>query len=194
MNIKQQKQVKTFLTEEFGQDKGNQMFIKQENTLNELIENIKDKSKNQTKTLVQTILPRIALYKTLSTDDLSDEDIYHYMQKYMVEKVATKKHSFTVKLEAIPGFYALYSNIFLKIMRMTDLHESTQNHGKDYFDVNIKKCLWYTACVENGCKELCRLFCDVDNVTYGGLKKMGFSRTKTLGYGGDCCDFHFYKK
>ena len=129
-----------------------------------------------------------------SADDLSEKAIYNYMQKYMVEKVAAKKHSFTAKLEAIPGFYALYSNGFLKIMRITDLHESTQNHGKDYFDVNIKKCLWYTACVENGCEELCRLFCDVDNVTYGGLKKMGFSRTKTLGYGGDCCDFHFYKK
>lgn len=36
--------------------------------------------------------------------------------------------------------------------------------------------------------------CDVDNVTYGELKKIGFKRTKTLGYDGDCCDFHFYKK
>ena len=26
------------------------------------------------------------------------------------------------------------------------------------------------------------------------LKKLGFSRTKTLGYGNECCDFHFYKK
>lgn len=69
-----------------------------------------------------------------------------------------------------------------------------QNHGKDYFDVTMKKCLWHTACVENGCEELCHLFCDVDDVTYGGLKKLGFSRTKTLGYGKDCCDFHFYKK
>mgnify|MGYP002621122471 CR=1 FL=1 len=25
-------------------------------------------------------------------------------------------------------------------------------------------------------------------------KKLGFKRTKTLGYGDDCCDFHFYKK
>ena len=30
-------------------------------------------------------------------------------------------------------------------------------------------------------------------MTYVGLKKIGFTRTKTLGYGGDCCDFHFYK-
>ncbi len=60
--------------------------------------------------------------------------------------------------------------------------------------ITIKKCLWHTACVENDCADLCRLFCDVDDVTYGGLKKIGFSRTKTLGYGGDCCDFHFFKK
>lgn len=112
----------------------------------------------------------------------------------MLDIVAAKKHSSTVKMELIPGFYALYSNITLKIMRKTDLQESEQTHGKDHFNLTIKKCLWHTACVENGCAELCRLFCDVDNVTYGGLKKIGFTRTKTLGYGGDCCDFHFFKK
>lgn len=79
-------------------------------------------------------------------------------------------------------------------MRTTDLQESVQEHGRDHFDVTIKRCLWHTACVENGCAELCRLFCGVDDVTYGGLKKIGFTRTKTLGYSGDCCDFHFFRK
>ena len=86
------------------------------------------------------------------------------------------------------------SKIFLKIMRKTDLQENVQKCGKDYFDVTITKCLWHTACAENGCEELCRLFCDVDDITYGGLKKIGFTRTKTLGYGGDCFDFHFFRK
>lgn len=194
MNIKQQKQIKAFLTEKFGNDKGKNLFNKQEKILNELIKNIKDKSENQMKVLVQTILPRIALYKVLAKDGFSEEDAYKYMQKYMIDKVATKKHSSTAKMEIIPGFYSIYSNIFLKIMRKTDLQESVQNYGKDYFEVTIKKCLWHTACVENGCEKLCRLFCDVDDVTYGGLRKIGFTRTKTLGYGGDCCDFHFYKK
>lgn len=194
MNIKQQKQIKAFLTEKFGNDKGKNLFNKQEIILNELIKNIKDKSENQMKVLVQTIFPRIALYKVLAKDVFSEEDAYKYMQKYMIDKVATKKHSSTAKMEIIPGFYSIYSNIFLKIMRKTDLQESVQNYGKDYFDVTIKKCLWHTACVENGCEKLCRLFCDVDDVTYGGLRKIGFTRTKTLGYGGDCCDFHFYKK
>lgn len=193
MNIKQQKQIKAFLVEEFGKEKGNVIFDRQEKTLDTLIENTTNKSKNQIKTLIQTILPRIALYKILSEDCL-EEDAYAYIRKYMLDKVAAKKHSSTAKMELIPGFYSIYSNIFLKIMHTTDLQESVQEHGKDYFDITIKKCLWHTACVENDCAELCRFFCDVDDVTYGGLKKMGFTRTKTIGYGGDCCDFHFFKK
>ena len=194
MKIKQQKQIKEFLNVEFEMNKGKELFAKQEIILNKLIENIENKSENQRKTLIQTILPRIALYKVFVKEGFSEEDVYNYMQKYMIDKVAIKKHSSTAKMEIIPGFYSIYSNIFLKIMRKTDLQESVQNYGKDYFDVTIKKCLWHTACVENGCEKLCHLFCDVDNVTYGGLRKIGFTRTKTLGYGGDCCDFHFYKK
>lgn len=194
MKIKQQKIIKAFLVEEFGKDKGILLHDEQEKMLNVLIENAKNKSENQMKTLIQTILPRIALYKVLSKDDFSEEEVYKYMRNYMIDKVAAKKHSSTAKMELVPGFYRIYSNIFLKIMRTTDLQESVQCVGRDCYDITIKKCLWHTACVENGCEKLCRLFCDVDDVTYGGLKKIGFTRTKTLGYGGDCCDFHFYKK
>ena len=194
MKIKQQKQIKAFLAESFGNDRGGKLFEMQDKALGEIIGNTKGKTENQMKTLIQTILPRIALYKSFIAAGLSDDDVYKYMRKYMLEIVAAKKHSSTVKMEILPGFYAIYSRVFLKIMRTTDLQESVQEHGKDYFNVTITKCLWHTACVENGCEELCRLFCDVDDVTYGGLKKIGFTRTKTLGYGGDCCDFHMFRK
>lgn len=194
MKIKQQKQIKAYLIEELGADKGNALFEKQENQLDALVKNTNGKTENQMKTLVQTILPRIALYKVMQNEGFSQEDTVEYMRKYMIDKVAAKKHASTAKMEKVPGFYSIYSNIFLKIMRTTDLQVSTQKCGEGFYDVTITKCLWHTACVENGCGELCRLFCDVDDVTYGGLKKIGFTRTKTLGYGGDCCDFHFYKK
>lgn len=194
MIIKQQKQIKAFLAESFGNDRGERLFEMQDKALGDIIGNTKGKTENQMKTLIQTILPRIALYKSLQAAGLSDDDVYKYMRKYMLEIVAAKKHSSTVKMEIVPGFYAIYSRVFLKIMRTTDLQESVQEHGKDYFNVTITKCLWHTACVENGCEELCRLFCDVDDVTYGGLKKIGFTRIKTLGYGGDCCDFHMFRK
>ena len=191
--IKQQKQIRAFLTETFGSSMGNALFGRQEELLTAMIGNITNKSKNQRKTLVQTILPRIALYQAMHQDSRVQENASAQMRRYM-QIVAAEKHSFTAKLEVIPGFYRLYSRIFLKIMRTSDLWESTQRHDRDCFDVAITKCLWHTACIENGCAELCRLFCDVDDVTYGGLRKMGFARTKTLGYGKDCCDFHFFKK
>lgn len=194
MNIKQQKQIKLYLIAELGEDKGKALFDSQSEILNTIIENTKGKTENQMKMLIGTILPRIALYKALQKDGFSEEDVHRYMQKYMLDIVAAKKHSSTAKMELFPGFYSIYSKTFLKIMKTTDLQVSTQNSGKDFYDVTITKCLWHTACVENGCEELCRLFCDVDDVTYGGLKKIGFTRTKTLGYGGDCCDFHFFRK
>lgn len=194
MKIKQQKQIRSFLVEAFGNDRGDALFGAQDKMLGTLMANTKNKTESQMKTLTQTILPRIALYKALLGDGIPEADAYAYVQKYMLEKVAVKKHKSTAGMEIVPGFYALYSKIFLRIMRKTDLQESTQSHDKKSFDVTITKCLWHTACVENGCAELCRLFCAVDDVTYGGLRKIGFTRTQTLGNGGDCCDFHFFRK
>lgn len=193
MKIKQQKQIQAFLVEKCGADKGNALFDRQRKTLRALMRTAENKSKSQRKTLIQTILPRIALYRALS-EYFSEDAAYEFLRSYMLDKIAAEKHASMRKMERVPCFYAIYSSIFLRIMRSTDLQESTQKHGRDSFDVTITKCLWHTACVENGCEELCRLFCDVDDVTYGGLRKIGFTRTQTLGCGGDCCDFHFFRK
>ena len=185
-----------FLIEEFGQDRGSALFDTQEQLFHTLIEskNTENKSKSQQKTLIQTILPCVALYKTLLQEGFSEEETSTYLQKYMFDVVGANMHSSMAKMERIPGFFFLYSSIFRKVMRSSDLHESTQDHTRASFDVTITKCLRYTACIENDCPKLCHIFCDADNVTYGGLKKMAFSRTKTLGYGEDCCDFHFSRK
>ncbi len=193
MRVSQQKQIRLFLAESFGGDRGGALFRRQEEILQTLVQSMRNRSKNQRKTLVQTILPRIALYKAMQ-ESLLAEETQAQMRRYMLERVAAEKHAAMVKMEAIPGFYALYSRIFLRVVRKSDLWESEQAHGTDWFAVTMKKCLWHTACVENGCAELCRLFCEVDDVTYGGLRKLGFSRTKTLGCGADCCDFRFCRK
>lgn len=194
MRIKQERQIKLFLIGEFGVDKGNIVFNEQENMLREMIGEIRGKSKAQRKALIQTILPRIALYKVMLKSGFADDDIYKYMKEYMLGIVGKQKHLSMVRMERVPCFYGIYSRVFLRFVRKMDLWESEQRCDKNSFDVTMNRCLWHTACVENGCGKLCCLFCDVDNVTYGGLKKLGFSRTKTLGYGNDCCDFHFYKK
>lgn len=194
MKIKQQKIIKNFLFSELDTEAAQKIFDEQNNILDKIILNTFNKTKNQLKTLKNTILPRIALYKALNNYGFSMEDSNNHMKNYMLNYIAKSKHNSMVKMEKVPGFYSLYSKIFLKIMRKTDLQQSKQKHDAKSFDVTITKCLWHQACVENVCPELCRLFCDVDNITYGELNKIGFTRTQTLGYGGDCCDFHFFKK
>lgn len=49
MKIKQQKNIKAFLNEEFGEKRGNDLFNKQEAMLNELIKNTQNKSKKSNK-------------------------------------------------------------------------------------------------------------------------------------------------
>ncbi len=193
--IKQQKEIRTYLQETFGKERGEELYKQQASLLNMLIERIKGKSARQRKTLIQTILPRIAMYQILQKAGLPEEEVKAYMRGYIMHVVGAKKHALMVSMERIPRFYFLYSRIFLQVVRGSDLWESVQRHDRDSFDVTMKQCLWHTACVENGCPELCPLFCDVDYATtYGGLRKLGFSRTTTLGYGGNCCDFHFYRK
>ncbi len=114
MNIRWQKQIKAFLVEEFGADRGNALFHSQEKTLYTLIENEGDKSGAQRKTLAQTILPCIALYKALLQDSSLREGAHGYVQKYMLEKAVAEKHASTAKMEAVPGFYRICSSVFLR--------------------------------------------------------------------------------
>ena len=193
MSIKQQRSISEFLQTEYPHAKAEEIFNKQVSLLNKMLESVKYEAGSRFKTLEQTILPRIALYKVLE-EYAGDEERINIMRRYMIDIVATKKHASTARMEAVPGFFYIYRAIFLKIMRTTTLQRSTQVKGKGYYDITITKCLWHDACVRFECPELCPLFCDVDDVTYGGLRKIGFSRTKTLGYDGDCCDFHFYQK
>ena len=108
-----------------------------------------------------------------------------------MEKVAAGTHRSMVKMEVAPGFYAMDSGGFVSGVRRTELGENMQRRSRVFSGVTIRKCLWHTACRENGCTELFRLFCGADDVTYGWLSKIGFSRTQTLGHGEDGCDFLF---
>lgn len=95
------------------------------------------------KTLTQTILPRIALYKALLAEGFNEEETNNHMRRYMMDIVAEQKHASTAKMESIPGFYFLYSKIFLKVVRKTDLWESEQAQS------NIKRITWNASNCSN---------------------------------------------
>lgn len=80
MKIKQQKIIKNFLFSELDTEVAQKIFDEQNNILDKIILNTFNKTKNQLKTLKNTILPRIALYKALNNYGFSMEDSNNHMK------------------------------------------------------------------------------------------------------------------
>lgn len=104
MGIKQQKDIKAFLVERLEDSVACDLFDRQSELLGQLVAGVTGKSANRTKTLKQTILPRIALYKALMESRLPDELALALMRAYMMDVVAAQKHASTAKMQVVPGF------------------------------------------------------------------------------------------
>ena len=139
------------------------------------------------------ILPGIAAYEILKTC-MPAQTALQTVHGY-VEQRAWKLKKILLGLMRLPGLYKKVPGIFssqtprffgpaagfaAKEIRTTG----------GVWRIDMTKCPYHDACVQYGCRELCRCFCDSDDITYGGLHpKLLWQRTKTLGRGGDCCDF-----
>ncbi len=143
--------------------------------------------------LERQILPGIAVYELLQTVMPKDE-AFRTVHGY-VENRAQKAHKAFSVLLRIPGLYKKVPEIFAK---QTKKHFGTaagfsareiQTSG-GVWRIDMTKCPYHDICAEYGCPELCRCFCDSDDISYSGLHpKLCWNRTKTLGRGDEVCDF-----
>ena len=143
--------------------------------------------------LESQILPGIAAYETLQTVMPKDEAL-RTVHGY-VEQRAEKLKKIFLRLMRIPGLYRTIPAFAAKATRRTfgaaaGFAATELQTGKTVWRINMTKCPYHDACVRSGCPELCPCFCDSDDITYAGLHpRLRWQRTKTLGRGGDCCDF-----
>ena len=184
-----------FLIKEFGQNSGQQIYALQERNLQTILGLTTGKSNHQMVTLTKTILPRISLYKALQEIFGEQKIAYDTVQKYMFAMVGPKLNQQYSMLEFIPGYFYIFRKIMAGTVNKSDnwVTEVVKNDSTSV-EYNITKCLWYDACVENDCPELCKIFCDVDHVIYASMKKVKFIRTGTLAAGDKACDFRFLNK
>lgn len=168
----------------------NAMFEKR---LQELQRENADASAEKQRHLESQILPGIAIYETLQTvmpKEAALETVHGY-----VEHRAWKLKKIFLLLMHIPGLYKKVPGIFAR--------ETPKSFGTaagfaateiqttgGVWRIDMTRCPYHDSCVQYGCPELCRCFCDSDDITYDGLHpQLVWHRTKTLGRGGDCCDF-----
>ena len=152
-----------------------------------------DVSKEKRRHLESQILPGIAIYETLQAV-MSKDEALQTVHGYVEQRAYRTKKIFQILMH-IPGLYRKVPGIFSVQTRKLfgeaagfASHDIKTDGG--VWRIDMIKCPYHDSCVKYGCPELCRCFCDSDDISYDGLHpKLYWHRTKTLGRGDELCDF-----
>ncbi len=185
--------MRDFLIEKYGEE-GNTLYEKTRSRLEELLLKTKNKTESQMVTLRKTIMPRIALYQVLQESGRSKDESYNIVKSYMVDVVCARMSNTFRKLDKMPFLYAIMKkNIVNNLLHGGNWEAELVNEESNTFTCYVHKCLWYDATVENDCPELCRAFCECDDINFDAFSKIDFYREGALGTGACKCDFTFTK-
>jgi hypothetical protein len=146
---------------------------------------------------MEQLLPMIAFYEAAQQIAGSREAALAFFEKWAY--VEAEKMMKPVRGLMKLGLYRLMPALCGLLLDRMFGHAA----GFDYrpvpdapkFAVDMTRCPYVEACARYGCPELCQFACRADDITYGQLHpNLVWARTRTLGMGGECCDFRLYVK
>lgn len=146
------------------------------------------------------IYPGIAVYEAMRSEGISQEKAVWYIREYF-QRLAAKRVPFFQRAIKTFGLARKFPHLFVAGVKKScqpnagfvyELPESHDNEAR----INIVRCPYFEICKRYGCPEITSAYCDSDDAGYGNLHpNLIWGRTKTIGHGGDCCDFLLeYKK
>lgn len=145
----------------------------------------------------ENLFPTMAYYKALLAFGYSKDESIELV-KIETAKSAEVKKAKQQKIAKLPCAYFLYKTLVKSVIKKNyppcgwDTEWVMRN--KKIIHFNFTRCLYKDTCDEQGCPELCPVFCANDDIAFSGLMpKIRFERSCTLGKGDGCCDFHFIK-
>ena len=140
------------------------------------------------------IYPGIAVYEAMRSEGISQEKAVWYIREYF-QRLAAKRVPFFQRAIKTFGLARKFPHLFMAGVKKScqpnagfvyELPESHDNEAR----INIVRCPYFEICKRYGCPEITSAYCDSDDAGYGNLHpNLIWGRTKTIGHGGDCCDF-----
>ena len=140
------------------------------------------------------IYPGIAVYEAMRSEGISQEKAAWYIREYF-QRLAAKRVPFFQRAIKTFGLARKFPYLFVAGVKKScqpnagfvyELPESYDNEAR----INIVRCPYFEICKRYGCPEITAAYCDSDDAGYGNLHpQLIWGRTKTIGHGGDCCDF-----
>ena len=185
-------------SEEFGAEKGARIFALAETIYNSLCEQADFNRSKAIETHMKTnLFATMAYYKALRESGYAEDEAIGLVKQETAKSAEVKKTE-QQKFAKMPCTYFLYRLFVKSVMKKKFPAEGWTTEwvrcDKEEIHFNFTRCLYKDVCDEQGCPELCPVFCANDDIAFTGLApKIRFEREQTLGRNGRCCDFHFIK-
>ena len=157
--------------ETFGKEQGKKVFDKTIEIYRELTGKA-DYRNNQAIRYHMTVklFPAMSYYKALQAFGIDDA-----IEKVRIEtqKAALINKQNNAKFARMPFVFTMYRMGVKKHMAKNFPPEGWKTEwvrcdGKE-IHFNLFSCLYYDICTENGCPELCQVYCENDNIAFSGL-------------------------
>lgn len=140
------------------------------------------------------IYPGIAVYEALRAEGISQEKAVWYIREYFQRFAAKRVPLFQWTIKTF-GLARKFPRLFkLGVEKSCPpsagfAYEFPESHGNEA-RINMVKCPYFEITKRYDCPEITAAYCDSDDAGYGNLHpQLIWGRTKTIGHGGDCCDF-----
>lgn len=175
----------------FSKSEADMLWKNAEAIFHKLIEENPNQSQAAAKHTYVSIFPTIAIYKTV-LEKYPDKAIK--ILENGTAAISQKAGSRYARIVRLPGFKSIFMKAFSKGVKSGFGTEAGFSHefitdSDKCLVYNITRCPYRDYCEKYGCSEIVRIFCKNDEYAYGNLPGIRFTRTQTLGTGGNCCDF-----
>ena len=186
--------LESFAQKKYGKEKTEKIMNKAWARYSELLEENKDEPKAYKMHTVDRIYPGIAAFYGLTEEGIERKeaaDLLIGYYRWRSEKMA----KMVKKLVGLPGMYKKIPSLFTSLTQKMFGEKSgfkykVYDTGKNEMRIDMLQCPYYEKCKKYGCAEIVPGYCEADDVCYGNMHpKLVWGRTKTIGKGGDCCDF-----
>ena len=166
------------------------------NLCNELCDKYKDLPKKEKVHTEKMIFPRAAIYLQM-IKYIPQEEAISLIEEAVrlgVEPDRKRLHIAT----KIPFIRPLFFKVFHKMIdsmfnEETGFRVKELEYDSKHYRVDVLQCPYMKYCELLGCKELTSTFCLSDDRVYGDMCGIAFDRQRTIGRGGDKCDFYFHR-
>ena len=182
------------VSEDVGEVKAAQIARSAQNRYEALCAENSSDSKELRSHSYKRIYPGIAVYEAMRSEGISQEKAVWYIREYF-QRLAAKRVPFFQRAIKTFGLARKFPHLFMAGVKKScqpnagfvyELPESHDNEAR----INIVRCPYFEICKRYGCPEITSAYCDSDDAGYGNLHpNLIWGRTKTIGHGGDCCDF-----